>query len=167
MALDRWIALVILLICLAYGYAAYFTMDDLLPPIMRRSPIWPSSFPKVLVVGAILMALSIIFGLEKAPQKDKATDINLAKLHEYKVGQALLLLALMVAYALLLRPLGFLASTFLFLTVGSFILGERRYVLMAIVGAIAAGVVWYLVDIVLGIFLSPFPGFLNAVANGG
>ena len=30
MALDRWIALVLLGICLAYGYTAYFTMDDLL-----------------------------------------------------------------------------------------------------------------------------------------
>lgn len=167
MALDRWIALVILLICLAYGYAAFFTMDDLLPPIMRRSPIWPSSFPKVLVIGAILMALSIILGLEKTPEKEKPADINLAKLHEYKVGQAVMLLALMVAYALLLRPLGFLASTFLFLSIGSFILGERRYVLMAVVGGIAAGVVWYLVDVVLGIFLSPFPGFLTAMANGG
>ncbi|MEM1005620.1 MAG: tripartite tricarboxylate transporter TctB family protein, partial [Pseudomonadota bacterium] len=27
MALDRWIALVLLGVCLAYGYAAWFTMD--------------------------------------------------------------------------------------------------------------------------------------------
>nr|WP_319383242.1 tripartite tricarboxylate transporter TctB family protein [uncultured Roseibium sp.] len=161
MALDRWLALVILLICLAYGYAAYFTMDALLPPIMKRSPIWPSSFPKVLVIGGILLSLSVLLGLEKSPEKKDAADINLSRLHEYKVGQAVLLLALMVAYALLLRPLGFLASTFLFLTVGSFILGERRYVMMGLVGAIAAGTVWYLVDVVLGIFLSPFPFFVS------
>ncbi len=69
MALDRWLALVILLICLAYGYAAYFTMDALLPPIMKRSPIWPSSFPKVLVIGGILLSLSILLGLEKSPER--------------------------------------------------------------------------------------------------
>ncbi len=160
MALDRWIAIVVLLICLAYGYAAFFTMDDALPPIMRRAPIWPSSFPKVLVVGAILMTLIIILGLEKGPQKTEAADINLARLHEYKVGQALMLIGLMIAYALLLRPLGFLASTFLFLTVGSFILGERRFLMMAIVSILAAGFIWYLVDGVLGIFLRPLPGFL-------
>ncbi|WP_298986452.1 tripartite tricarboxylate transporter TctB family protein [uncultured Roseibium sp.] len=160
MALDRWLALVILLICLAYGYAAYFTMDALLPPIMQRSPIWPSSFPKVLAIGGILLSLSILLGLEKSPDKKDAADINLSRLHEYKVGQAVLLLGLMVAYALLLRPLGFLTSTFLFLTVGSYILGERRYVMMIVVAAIAAGSVWYLVDVVLGIFLSPFPSFL-------
>ena len=72
-----------------------------------------------------------------------------------------MLLALMIAYALLLRPLGFLAATFLFLSVGSFILGERRFGMMILVSAIAAGGVWYLVDAVLGIFLSPFPSFLN------
>ena len=160
MALDRWLALVILLICLAYGYAAFFTMDSALPPIMKRSPIWPSSFPKVLAVGAILLSLSVLLGFEKSPAKTEAADINLSRLREYKVGQAIMLLGLMVAYALLLRPLGFLLSTFLFLSVGSFILGERRFVLMAVVAAVAAGTVWYLVDVVLGIFLSPFPSFL-------
>lgn len=161
MALDRWLALVILLICLAYGYAAFFAMDASLPPIMKRSPIWPSSFPKVLAVGAILLSLTVLLGFEKSPAKTEAADINLSRLHEYKVGQAIMLLGLMVAYALLLRPLGFLLSTFLFLSVGSFILGERRFVLMAVVAAVAAGTVWYLVDVVLGIFLSPFPSMLS------
>ncbi|MGH1465144.1 MAG: tripartite tricarboxylate transporter TctB family protein [Cognatishimia sp.] len=160
MALDRWIAFVILIICIAYGYAAYFTMDGLLPPIMQRSPIWPSSFPKVLCIGGILMSLAILFNLEKVPPKEDAADINVARLGEYKIGQAVLLLSLMVAYAILLRPLGFLASTFLFLSVGSYILGERRFVTMAVVSAIAAGSVWYLVDSVLGIFLRPLPQFL-------
>ena len=163
MALDRWIALVLLLVCLAYGYAAYFTMDDLLPPIMQRSPIWPSSFPKVLVIGAVIMCLSILIGFEKAPDQTKEPDIDLTRLGDYKVGQAVLLLSLMVAYAITLRPLGFLASTFFFLTIGSFILGERRFVLMAVVAAIAAGSIWYLVDSVLGIFLTPLPSFMNGV----
>ena len=161
MALDRWIAFVILLICLTYGYAAFFTMDDLLPPIMQRAPIWPSSFPKVLAVGAVILSLAIVLGFEKSPSKGDAADINLSRLGDYNVGQALLLLGLMVAYALLLRPLGFLASTFLFLFMGSFILGERRYGLMALVSALAAGGVWWLVDGVLGVFLRPFPMFLT------
>ena len=160
MALDRWIAFVILLICLIYGYAAYFTMDQLLPPIMQRAPIWPSSFPKVLAIGAVILSLVIVLGLEKAPPKKDAVDINLSRLGDYNVGQALMLLGLMVAYALLLRPLGFLLSTFLFLSVGSFILGERRWGMMALVSALAAGGVWYLVDGVLGVFLRPFPMFL-------
>lgn len=161
MALDRWIALALLAISLVYGYTAFFLMDDQLAPIMRRAAVWPSSFPKVLSVGAMLLALSIVLGLEKNTGKDPdAADINLARLGDYHVGQALMLLGAMVAYALLLRPIGFLASTFLFLFMGSLLLGERRYILMAAVSAIAAGSVWYLVDAVLGIFLRPFPMFL-------
>lgn len=167
MALDRWIALVLLFVFLLYGYTAFFAMDDALPPIMRRTPIWPSSFPKVLAIGAILITLAILLGLEKSEEK-KTPDIDLTRPGDYKIGQALALIGLMVAYAFLLRPLGFLASTFLFLAIGSFILGERRYVTMAIVSAAAAGGVWFLVDNVLGIFLSPLPSFIMAgVLTGG
>lgn len=164
MALDRWIALALLAISLVYGYAAYFLMDAQLAPIMKRAAVWPSSFPKVLSAGAVLLSLSILLGLEKNTGKDPdAADINLSRLGDYHIGQALFLLGLMVAYALLLRPLGFLASTFLFLTLGSYLLGERRYGLMSLVAAFAAGSIWYLVDAVLGIFLRPLPTFLMGV----
>jgi len=164
MALDRWIAMIILLICLAYGYAAFFTMDDSLAPFLRRNPIWPSTFPKILSVMAIVCALLILLGFEKSSGEPSASEINYRRLTDYKLGQAIALLGLMVAYAMLLRPAGFLLSTFGFLAAGSFILGERKYHVMALSSSIAAGVVWYLVDRVLGIFLSPLPFFL---ANGG
>ncbi|MEM9306247.1 MAG: tripartite tricarboxylate transporter TctB family protein [Pseudomonadota bacterium] len=159
MALDRWIALVLLGVCLAYGYAAWFTMDALLPPFMQRNPIWPSTFPKVLSVLGIATALIIVLGIEKS--EPKVGDIDYRKLWQYNLGQALLLLGLMVLYALLLRPAGFLISTSGFLILGSVILGERKIVLTVIVAALATGVVWYLVQIVLGIFLRPLPTFLG------
>lgn len=160
MALDRWIALVILLVFLAYGYAAWFTMDASLPPILQRNPIWPSSFPKVLSIAGALVSLAVIFNLEKSKLDAETREINYRRLHDYRVGQAALLLAFMIAYALLLRPLGFLISTFLFLTLSSYVLGERRLVITMIIAAAAAGIVWYLVEQVLGIFLRPLPTFL-------
>lgn len=159
MALDRWIALVLLGICGIYGYAAWFTMDDALAPFMRRNPIWPSTFPKVLSVLGILASLAILLGLEKA--EEKIGDIDYRRLWEYNLGQALLLLALMVAYALLLRPLGFIGATAGFLILGSVILGERRWLLMIVVAAIATGGVWYLVSEVLGIFMAPLPAAMR------
>ena len=54
MALDRWIALIIALVFLIYGHTAFFGMDDLLPPILKRNPIWPSTFPKILSVVGVL-----------------------------------------------------------------------------------------------------------------
>ena len=94
--------------------------------------------------------------------KPSATDINYRRLHEYKLGQALLLLGLMVLYAIMLRPAGFLISTTVFLFAGSAVLGERKYLVMLLVSALATGFVWYLVQEVLGIFLRPFPFFMGA-----
>jgi putative tricarboxylic transport membrane protein len=67
----------------------------------------------------------------------------------------------MVAYALMLRPAGFLLSTTVFLMAGSAILGERNWFKMLPVAALATGCVWYLVQEVLGIFLRPFPFFMG------
>ncbi len=159
MALDRWIALILLGICLAYGYTAWFMMDAGLAPFMRRAPIWPSSFPKVLSVLAIISCLIILLGFEKG--EPKIGEIDYRRLGDYHIGQAILLLALMVAYALLLRPFGFLGSTMGFLVIGSAILGERRWIIMIAVAAIATFIVWYLVQQVLGIYLRPLPGFLG------
>ncbi len=159
MALDRWIALVILMMALAYGYAAFFTMDQLLPPFMQRNPIWPSTFPKVLAILAIGTSLIILLGLEKSSGEPKEGDIDYRRLTDYNLGQALLLLGLMVAYALLLRPAGFLLSTAGFLCVGAYILGERKFHILVPIAAVATGAVWYLVEGVLGIFLRPLPAF--------
>ncbi|MDD9716701.1 tripartite tricarboxylate transporter TctB family protein [Dinoroseobacter sp. PD6] len=161
MALDRWIALVLLGVCLIYGYTAWFTMDADLAPFMRRNPIWPSTFPKVLSVLGALAALVILLGLEGPQKPPKAGDIDYRRLGDYKIGQAALLLGLMVGYALLLRPAGFLVSTTSFLILGSVILGERNWPVMIGVAVVATGAIWYLVQEVLGIFLRPLPMFLG------
>lgn len=160
MALDRWIALIILMICIAYGYTAFFTMDALLPPFMQRNPVWPSTFPKVLSVLAIITCLSILLGFEKS-DGPKEGDIDYRRMRDYNIGQAAILLALMAAYAICLRPVGFLTATTVFLIAGSVVLGERRWHIMIPVALIASVGIWYLVQEVLGIFLRPWPFFLG------
>ena len=159
MALDRWVALVVLGICLIYGYTAWFMMDGALPPIMKRLAVWPSSFPKVLSIAGIILSSVVLLGVEKG--EEKMGDIDYRRLHEYKLGQALVLLGLMVAYAILLRPAGFLLATSGFLIGGSMILGERRWFVMIMVSTIATFGIWYLVQEVLGIFLRPLPYFMG------
>lgn len=178
MALDRWIALIFVAMCFVYGYAAFFTMDDLLPPILQRNPIWPSTFPKILAVCGVVVGLVVLFGtkppkvdtvakvrgldpLEK--EKEEAPDdavIDLKRLGDYHIWQAVALLAAMVVYAVMLRPLGFLLATVAFLVAGGALLGERKFHIMILVAVIATGVIWYLVQEVLGIFLSPLPRFM-------
>lgn len=159
MALDRWIALILLGICLIYGYTAWFTMDASLAPFMQRNPIWPSTFPKVLSIMGIVASTIILLGVEKG--KPVSGEIDYRRLGDYYLGQAIMLLALMVAYALCLRPVGFLISTVSFLVLGSAILGERKWHVMIPVALIATLVVWYLVQEVLGIFLRPLPSVLG------
>lgn len=164
MALDRWIALIFVTFCCIYGYAAFFTMDQLLPPFMQRNPVWPSTFPKILSVAGIVAGMIVLLGIEKPDTSEalpSATEINYRRLGDYKIGQALSLLVLMALYAIFLRPLGFLLSTTLFLTIGSGILGERKLHIMILVAVLATGTVWYLVQEVLGIFLRPFPFFVG------
>lgn len=159
MALDRWIALILLGVCLVYGYTAWFTMDAGLAPFMKRNPIWPSTFPKVLSVLGVIACLVILLGFEKAEPKE--AEIDYRRLTDYHLGQALLLLALMIAYALCLRPAGFLGSTSAFLILGSFILGERKWHIMIPVSLSATLFVWYLVQEVLGIYMRPLPGIFG------
>jgi putative tricarboxylic transport membrane protein len=164
MALDRWIALFFLGICLTYGYTAWFTMDDGLAPFMRRNPIWPSTFPKVLSVFGIIASLVILLGIEKG--EAKIGEIDYRRLGEYKIGQAIFLLTLMVIYALCLRPVGFLIATTAFLAMGSFILGERKWHIMAPISIAAAGLIWFLVQQVLGIYMRPVPAFFSDLIGG-
>ena len=71
MSLDRWIALVILSIALVYSYAAFFTMDQLLPPLCSAILSGPLHFPRF---WRILVSSLIVLGLEK--NKDNKDDGN-------------------------------------------------------------------------------------------
>lgn len=159
MALDRWIALVFLLLCLVYGYTAFFVMDAGLPPFMQRNPVWPSTFPKVLAVCGVLVSLVVLLGFEKGAGEPKQGEIDYRRLAQYDVGRAIALLLLMAGYAFALRPAGFIASTILFLVLAAAILGERRMAVLVPVAVVAAVGVWYLVQEVLGIYLRPLPTF--------
>ena len=81
-------------------------MDAGLAPFMQRNPIWPSTFPKLLSLIGLFTSFIILFGLERS--EPVIGDIDYRRLHEYKLGQAIGMLVLMVLYALTLKPLGFL-----------------------------------------------------------
>lgn len=160
MALDRWIAVIFLLICLIYGYTAYFTMDGSLPPFMQRNPIWPSTLPKMLsVLGIATAFLVLVSSTDKSEPDEGAIDYR--NLGKYKLGHALFLMGLMVVYAISLRPVGFLISTTSFLCLGGYVLGERKLYILIPIAVFATGSIWYLVQEVLGIFLRPLPMFMG------
>lgn len=161
MALDRWIALIFLGVSLAYGYESFVTMEAGLLPFERHETFLPNSLPKVLTVISVGLCLFILVFKNDGDAQDKAPEIDLRRWRDYHFGQAALLLSGMVAYALALRPLGFLFSTVVFIAGSAFILGERRWIPMLLSSVIGAGVIWWLVQVVLGIFLRPWPGFIT------
>ena len=160
MALDKWIAVVFLLICMIYGYSAYTYP---LLPFERNMSFLPNTMPMVLSVLGIFFALLILLSPSPKPDADGDAlgNINLRKWRGYKIGQALGLIVLMTLYALALRPAGFIASTTLFLVGAGWILGERKLPTMIFVALIGASAIWYLVQEALGIFLQPLPRFLG------
>ena len=164
MALDRWIALVFVLIFLIYGYTAFFGMDHLLAPIMRRNPVWPSTFPKILSVSGLIISIVVLLNFEKS-SKLIGDDMSLSKWRQYKLLDALLLILGMIFYAVFLRSLGFIAATFLFLFLGGVLLGERRYLLSLIISGASSYGIWYLVDSVLGIYMTPYPQFVKTLGS--
>ncbi|WP_369600371.1 tripartite tricarboxylate transporter TctB family protein [Hahella sp. SMD15-11] len=152
MTLERWLSLFVLAFCLTYGYAAWFVLDAAMPPFARFSPVWPSSFPKVLAILGLILAILQLF---HAPQP--LAEIRRSKLATYRWLEVGLTLIAMVLYALLLAPLGFILSTVLFLIGVAALLGERRWLLLVSVALLSAGGIWYLVDPVLGIYMRPWP----------
>ncbi|MCY4439123.1 MAG: tripartite tricarboxylate transporter TctB family protein [Deltaproteobacteria bacterium] len=161
MTLERAIALIFVVVCVAYGYTAFVVMEASLLPFERNMTFLPNVLPKWLSVIGALVGLAVLVQAGSGTGAQTADDdIDLGNLRQYKLGQAILLLALMIAYALLLRPVGFVTATTLFLVLGAMILGERRYIILVPVSVLAAFLIWYLVQEVLGIFLRPWPWFV-------
>ena len=158
MALDRWIAILFLAVCLVYGYAAY---NYPLLPFERNMPFLPNTLPMVLSVLGAAISLFILVAPRRKADEDDLGDINLETVRRFKLGQAFGLVAAMALYAVLLRPIGFLAATALFIVGSAFVLGERKYHVLIPIAAVTAISIWYLVQETLGIFLRPWPSFLG------
>ena len=158
MSLERSLALFFLTVSIIYGYTAFFVIDVNLPPFAKMSPVWPSSFPNILASMGVVIGFFLVLS---KPGPNTKTELDLQQLQTYSWFPAFSLLGMMVAYALLLRPMGFIVSTFSFLVIGAMVLGERKLFLLSIVSVIGSGGIWYLVQEVLGIYLRPWPWFLS------
>ena len=157
MALDKWIAVFFLLVSTVYGLTAF---DYSLLPFERNLVFLPNTLPKALSVFGVVLSLLILLA-PKAPKRDADTALDPAHFRQYKIGQALGLIAAMLSYALVLRLIGFIPATTLFLLGSGFILGERKLHIMLPIALGAAIFIWYLVQELLGIFLRPLPWFMS------
>ena len=167
---DRVIGVGLLLVSIFFMYQA-LQLQDVIPPIFRRAPMRLDTMPKIIGVIAILASLVTIIAPSTAVRQSvdgkvkeaqsKLSDLSFDNIGQYAVGQLAAMVAMMSVYALVLRPLGFIPSTVLFLFFGSFLLGERRWLGMVLVAIIAPTSIWLLVTYVLERKIPAFPSFVG------
>ena len=141
---DRYASIVFL----ALGIAVFVYIQSI-EASTAGSSIGPKELPSLLAVVLIILSLLNLY----QAMKSKAT----AKEEKLEYRKFLITFISLVVYALLIEPLGYVISTFLFLFTGFQNMEKGSYLKSAIIAAAFAGGVYYLyVEIAQGV-LPPLP----------
>ena len=150
--MRRWLltphrlgGLLLLAFCCVYGWLS-FDIPQLAQPFAESFDA--RTLPQFLAVLGAVLSLALI----AQPGGDPMPD--LARLSWGRFAAAL---ALMFAYAAIVRPAGFLLATTLFLAVGFRLLGARNLPLLAGIALALSIAFWALVTQVLGIYMPALP----------
>ena len=130
---DRLFGAALLLVAIGYALIAFLRIEA----PFQYDPLGPETWPRILGLACIaclgyVIARPEVDGLDL----DRRTVLRLA-----------LLVALLLGYAWLYEPIGFIPSTFLFCTALALMLGARLH--FALIFGAATGVVGYFVCTVL------------------
>ena len=128
--IDRYIAVALLAFSIGYGYLAW---THPLLPFETRMPFKPNTMPLGLAgLGIVFSSLLLLLPSNDRLEKDAEGWRGFA----WK--NTALLIGLAIGYALLLRPIGFIASTTLFIVLSSRVLGETNFIRSISTGLISA-----------------------------
>ena len=163
--LEKFLALIILIICILYAYTSFITMQANLLPFEKNMTVLPNSLPKVISIFGIIISTFLILKKEEHNSEESISSINLKNVFSFYYGKALSIILLMIIYTLCLRPVGFILSSVLFLFLASFILGERSYIKLAIICLLGTSIIWLLLEKVLGIYMRPLPYILQTLGS--
>ena len=163
--LEKFLALIILIICILYAYTSFITMQANLLPFEKNMTVLPNSLPKVISIFGIIISTFLILKKEEHNSEENVSSINLKNVFNFYYGKALSIILLMIIYTLCLRPVGFILSSVLFLFLASFILGERSFIKLTIICLLGTSIIWLLLEKVLGIYMRPFPYILQTLGS--
>ena len=163
--LEKFLALIILIICILYAYTSFITMQANLLPFEKNMTVLPNSLPKVISIFGIIISTFLILKKEEHNSEESISSISLKNVFSFYYGKALSIILLMIIYTLCLRPVGFILSSVLFLFLASFILGERSFIKLAIICLLGTSIIWLLLEKVLGIYMRPFPYILQTLGS--
>jgi putative tricarboxylic transport membrane protein len=110
-----------------------------------------------------LSSLVIVFRELAKPAPELPPGETLAQ-RFYKIvfpARHVIFIVVLIAYMALLEPLGFIASSFLYLVVGSLVLGERRYARMIVSNALMLAAVYLVFQTAFSVMLPE--GFVERI----
>ena len=151
MTKDKVGALVILILSIVYGAMALNIPEA---PGIEASGVTPSSLPIALsATGMIAALLILILPADRHVSGEETALAAAFKGLDWRC--AVFLFLLMAGYGLILKPLGFLISTILFLCGGFWAMGERRIKLILLVSIGVTVGFWFILTQLLRIYLEP------------
>lgn len=104
----------------------------------------PGALPTLAALVMLLAGIRIAVNTARVPPPEATPGRSLARdfLHQVTPASIVLFTVLIVAYMFALEPLGFVASSFLFLVLAMFALGERRILRTLVVSAISLACIY-------------------------
>ena len=149
MAREKSGALLLLLFSIAYGILATRIP---LTFLSQGEAFTSRTMPYALGVLGIILSLLIILTPTADPE-GKPTIKETVRGLEWK--RAIWLVIAMIFYGLVLKWLGFVLASILFLMFGFYILDERGVVKMLLVAVPLVLVLWILMSKLLGVYIAP------------
>ncbi|MGE7664756.1 tripartite tricarboxylate transporter TctB family protein [Ureibacillus composti] len=148
---DRGFSLVFFSIGLAFiiGSRGYVSTS-------YGSQVGSNVFPTMLGIIAILLSIKLFFETFKYPKEENTSEKQSL---DYKKFFIFVLLTL--CYCLLLRPLGYVISTFLFLLIGFQIVQRGKVWVSFVISLLISVLVYYVYVEILDGTLPKFPEFLG------
>ena len=130
---DRLFSAALLLVALGYTWIAFSAIGARI----QYDPLGPESWPRILgVLVSVFLVVRLIWPRAAALELPRGTLARLATA-----------LALLLAYALLFQPLGFVLATLLFCTAITVLLGGRPTT--ALIFGASAGIAVYILCVLL------------------
>lgn len=151
MNIEKWIAL-FFLVC--FSIYTYLSLTFPLLPFEENLTFKPNTFPMGIGVLGIILSLLLLVA-----KKTEAGDETEEKSYDFRTTS--LLIGLMLLYAFFLQPLGFIISTSLFIFFCSFSMGERNYKWLIPISIFSSTIIWFIVQVTLGIYINSLPAFLG------
>ena len=149
MAREKLGALVMLLFSMAYGLLAL----KIPLSFMAQNEFFTSrTMPYALAVLGFILSLLILVMPTVDPEGKKTLK---EETHGMDWKKAILLVVAMIIYGLVMKWLGFIISSIVFLMIGFYVLGERKLKRMALAAIPLVILLWFIMSSLLGVYIAP------------